>query len=150
MTRMTRFWLSLEQGARLQELIEQMEGGEGLRRKFPAPTLWTWRKPLHRMSKGSNYRYSPGEKIHEVFISEDEARTTVELEKCSSSNRRRRSGLAISGAPRGNRCRQVIAIRATRTQNGRTWMASSSPSPLSKNYTRQEKTRRRRILVTGA
>jgi UDP-N-acetylglucosamine 4,6-dehydratase/5-epimerase len=78
--RMTRFWLTLEQGVRFViRCIEQMRGGEVFVPKIPSMTITDLAKAVAPASTISVTGIRPGEKLHEVLISEDEARTTVEL-----------------------------------------------------------------------
>ena len=80
--RMTRFWLSLEQGVRfVVSCIEQMEGGEVFIPKIPSMKVIDLAKAIAPNVKMDIIGIRPGEKLHEVLISEDEARNTVELEK---------------------------------------------------------------------
>ncbi len=80
--RMTRFWLSLEQGALFViTCIEQMEGGEVFVPKIPSTTIVDLAKAIAPEAEIETIGIRPGEKLHEVLISEDEARTTVELER---------------------------------------------------------------------
>lgn len=80
--RMTRFWLSLEQGVRFViNCIEQMEGGEVFVPKIPSMKVIDLAKAIAPKAKIDIIGIRPGEKLHEVLISEDEARHTVELEK---------------------------------------------------------------------
>jgi UDP-N-acetylglucosamine 4,6-dehydratase len=79
--RMTRFWISLEQGARFViRCIEQMHGGEVFVPKIPSMSLLDLAKAVAPNAQVDIIGIRPGEKLHEVLISEDEARTTVELE----------------------------------------------------------------------
>jgi UDP-N-acetylglucosamine 4,6-dehydratase len=79
--RMTRFWLSLEQGVRFTiRATESMQGGEVFIPKLPSMRVVDLAMAL---APGCTIEYigiRPGEKLHEVLISEDEARHTVELE----------------------------------------------------------------------
>jgi UDP-N-acetylglucosamine 4,6-dehydratase len=79
--RMTRFWLSLEQGVRFViRAIEQMHGGEVFVPKIPSTRITD---VAHTIAPGAPIEQigiRPGEKLHEVLIHEDEARSTVELE----------------------------------------------------------------------
>lgn len=79
--RMTRFWLSLEQGVRFTiRCIEQMQGGEVFVPKIPSTRIVDLAKAI---APGCEIEYigiRPGEKLHEVLISEDEARHTIELD----------------------------------------------------------------------
>ena len=80
--RMTRFWLSLEQGVRFViESIEQMEGGEVFVPKIPSTKVTDLAKAIAPNAKLEIIGIRPGEKLHEMLISEDEARHTVELER---------------------------------------------------------------------
>ena len=80
--RMTRFWLSLEQGVRFViQCIEQMEGGEVFVPKIPSTKVTDLAKAIASDAQIEIIGIRPGEKLHEVLISEDEARHTVELEK---------------------------------------------------------------------
>ncbi len=78
--RMTRFWLSLEQGVRfVLHSIEIMQGGEVFVPKLPSTSLMDLAKVIAPQAQLEEVGVRPGEKLHEVLISEDEARTTVEL-----------------------------------------------------------------------
>jgi UDP-N-acetylglucosamine 4,6-dehydratase len=80
--RMTRFWLSLDQGVRFViSCIEQMEGGEVFVPKIPSMNVADLGKAIAPNAKIEIIGIRPGEKLHEVMISEDESRHTVELEK---------------------------------------------------------------------
>jgi len=77
--RMTRFWLPLERGVKFViQCIERMHGGEIFVPKLPSMKLID---VADAIAPGCEIEYigiRPGEKLHEVLISEDEARTTVE------------------------------------------------------------------------
>jgi UDP-N-acetylglucosamine 4,6-dehydratase len=79
--RMTRFWITLEQGVRFViRCIEQMHGGEVFVPNIPSMNIMDLAKAI---APGCEIEYigiRPGEKLHEVLISEDEARHTVELD----------------------------------------------------------------------
>ncbi len=79
--RMTRFWISLEQGVRFViRCIEGMHGGEVFVPKIPSMTIMDLAKVIAPQAQVNITGIRPGEKLHEVLISEDEARATVELE----------------------------------------------------------------------
>lgn len=79
--RMTRFWITLEQGVRfVVKCIERMHGGEIFVPKIPSMTLVDMAKTV---APGCEIEYigiRPGEKLHEALVSEDEARHTLEAE----------------------------------------------------------------------
>ena len=79
--RMTRFWISLEQGVRFViRCVEQMHGGEVFVPKLPSMTVLDLARAVAPEAEIKTIGIRPGEKLHEVLISEDEARTTIELE----------------------------------------------------------------------
>lgn len=79
--RMTRFWISLEQGVRFViRCTEQMYGGEVFVPKIPSMSIIDLAKIIAPEAKVNVIGIRPGEKLHEVLISEDEARTTVEMD----------------------------------------------------------------------
>jgi len=79
--RMTRFWLSLEQGVHfVMTCIEQMEGGEVFVPKIPSTKVTDLAKAIAPDAKIEIIGIRPGEKLHEDLLSSDEARNTIELE----------------------------------------------------------------------
>jgi len=79
--RMTRFWLSLEQGVRFViSCIEQMEGGEVFVPKIPSTKVTDLAHAIAPDAEIETIGIRPGEKLHEVLISVDEARNTIELD----------------------------------------------------------------------
>ncbi|MBF8255917.1 MAG: UDP-N-acetylglucosamine 4,6-dehydratase [Anaerolineales bacterium] len=80
--RMTRFWLSLEQGVRFTiRCIEEMEGGEVFVPKIPSMRVAELAKAMAPASRIEVVGIRGGEKLHEVLISEDEARHTIEMDE---------------------------------------------------------------------
>jgi UDP-N-acetylglucosamine 4,6-dehydratase len=78
--RMTRFWISLEQGVRFViRAAENMHGGEVFVPKIPSMTVIDLARAIAPKAKIDIVGIRPGEKLHEVLISDDEARQTVEL-----------------------------------------------------------------------
>ena len=79
--RMTRFWLTLEQGARFViRCMEQMLGGEVFVPKIPSMKILDLANVIAPEADVEIIGIRPGEKLHEVLIHEDEARSTVELD----------------------------------------------------------------------
>jgi UDP-N-acetylglucosamine 4,6-dehydratase len=80
--RMTRFWITLDQGVHfVMDCIEQMQGGEVFVPKIPSMKITDLANAVAPGTKVEVIGIRPGEKLHEVLISEDEARTTIELDK---------------------------------------------------------------------
>src|SRR5512143_3945277 len=68
--RMTRFWLSLEQGVRFViSCIEQMEGGEVFVPKIPSTRVLDLARAIAPDAQVEIIGIRPGEKLHEVLIS---------------------------------------------------------------------------------
>jgi len=78
--RMTRFWITLEQGVRLViEAIETMHGGEIYVPKIPSMKITDLARIVGPDCKLKETGIRPGEKLHEVLLTDDEARHAVEL-----------------------------------------------------------------------
>jgi len=79
--RMTRFWITLEQGVALvMTAFASMQGGEVFVPKIPSMNL---RDLAEVVAPGCRHEYvgiRSGEKLHEVMIPADEARNTVEVD----------------------------------------------------------------------
>lgn len=79
--RMTRFWITLEQGVRFViRCLEEMQGGEIVVPKIPSMRMMDVATCVGAGCEIETIGIRPGEKVHEVLVSEDEARNTVELE----------------------------------------------------------------------
>lgn len=79
--RMSRFMLTLEQGVEFViSCVELMHGGEVFVPKIPSMKVMDIAKTLAPECEIKFIGIRPGEKLHETLISEDEARTTVELD----------------------------------------------------------------------
>jgi UDP-N-acetylglucosamine 4,6-dehydratase len=80
-SRMTRFWITLEQGVRFViRCIEQMHGGEIFVPKIPSMTLLEMAEAVAPGCEIEAIGIRPGEKLHEVLLSEDEARNALEMD----------------------------------------------------------------------
>ncbi len=80
--RMTRFWLTLEHGVRFViGAIEQMHGGEIFVPKIPSMRLLDLAEVVAPGCLVEYIGIRPGEKLHEVLLSEDEARSAVEVDE---------------------------------------------------------------------
>lgn len=78
--RMTRFWISLEQGVRFViSCTEQMLGGEVFVPKIPSMKVVDLARAVAPKARIETIGIRPGEKLHEVLISDDEARSTVDV-----------------------------------------------------------------------
>lgn len=79
--RMTRFWLTLEQGVRFViHCTELMLGGEVFVPKIPSTRIVDLARVIAPDAELDVIGIRAGEKLHEVLINEDEARNTRELE----------------------------------------------------------------------
>ena len=81
--RMTRFWITLEQGVNfVLKCLEMSEGGELFVPKIPSMNIMDIAKAIAPHCKYEVVGIRPGEKIHEVLITEDDARHTLQMEDC--------------------------------------------------------------------
>jgi UDP-N-acetylglucosamine 4,6-dehydratase len=79
--RMTRFWITLDQGVSfVVRCIEQMHGGEVFVPKIPSMNIMDLAAAMAPGRRIEEIGIRPGEKVHEVLLSEDEARHSVELD----------------------------------------------------------------------
>ncbi len=78
--RMTRFWITLEQGINfVLSSLEMMVGGEVFIPKLPSMNIMNLVKAINPEAKIEIIGIRPGEKIHELLITKDEARNTLEF-----------------------------------------------------------------------
>lgn len=79
--RMTRFWITLEQGVEfVLKSLDRMQGGEVFVPKIPSMRITDLAKAIAPECRMESVGIRPGEKLHEMMISEDDARNTVEFD----------------------------------------------------------------------
>jgi len=79
---MTRFWITLDQASHFVLFaLAHMAGGEVFVPKIPSMRIVDLAKAIGPDCKQEIVGIRPGEKIHEVLISRDDARNTVEFNK---------------------------------------------------------------------
>jgi UDP-N-acetylglucosamine 4,6-dehydratase len=79
--RMTRFWITLDQGVRFViRCIEQMEGGEVFVPKIPSMKMTDLAQAIAPGAEHVEVGIRPGEKLHEALIGADESRLVREFE----------------------------------------------------------------------
>ena len=77
--RMTRFWITLEQGVDfVLKSLERMVGGEIFVPKLPSMNIMDLAKTIGPECKAKVVGTRPGEKLHEVMIPRDESINTLE------------------------------------------------------------------------
>lgn len=80
-SRMTRFWITLEQGVNfVLQSLETMVGGELFVPKLPSMNIMDLAKAIAPESAVDIIGIRPGEKLHEVMIPRDEAIRSIEFE----------------------------------------------------------------------
>ncbi|MCE9640168.1 MAG: UDP-N-acetylglucosamine 4,6-dehydratase (inverting) [Betaproteobacteria bacterium] len=81
--RMTRFWITLGQGVQfVLDSLERMQGGEIFVPKIPSMTVVDVAKVVAPECRHKIIGIRPGEKLHEIMITEDDALNTVEFDTC--------------------------------------------------------------------
>jgi len=79
--RMTRFWITLDQGAKMVlDTFARMKGGEIFVPKIPSTGIMDVVEAIAPDCEVKFIGIRPGEKIHEVLISEDDGRLTLEYD----------------------------------------------------------------------
>jgi UDP-N-acetylglucosamine 4,6-dehydratase len=79
--RMTRFWITLPQGVNfVLSSLSLMKGGEIFVPKIPSMSTVEMARAIAPHLPHRVVGIRPGEKLHEVMVPEDDARSTVELE----------------------------------------------------------------------
>jgi len=80
-TRMTRFWLTLEQGVRfVLASLQRMEGGEIFVPKIPSMSILDLATAIAPECETTLVGVRPGEKLHEIMVPIDDARHTLEFD----------------------------------------------------------------------
>lgn len=79
--RMTRFWITVEQGVNfVLDCLKRMVGGELFVPKLPSMNIMDLAKAIAPDCKTKIIGIRPGEKLHEVMIPKDDARRTLEFD----------------------------------------------------------------------
>ena len=80
--RMTRFWITLEQGVELVfKALEESKGGETYISKIPSFHIGDLAKAMLPDCTINEFGIREGEKLHEVMVTKDDSRTTYEYDK---------------------------------------------------------------------
>jgi len=78
--RMTRFWITLQQGIDfVLSCLDMMQGSEIFVPKIPSMKVTDLAEVMAPQCKTHIVGIRPGEKLHEIMITEDDARSTLEL-----------------------------------------------------------------------
>ena len=79
---MTRFWITLEQGVNfVLECMDKMVGGELFVPKIPSMKIMDLAIAIGPECKIETIGIRAGEKLHEVMITKDDARRTIDVGK---------------------------------------------------------------------
>lgn len=80
--RMTRFWITLEQGVELVfKAMEESKGGETYISKIPSFHIGDLAKAMLPDCTINEFGIREGEKLHEVMVTRDDSRSTFEYDK---------------------------------------------------------------------
>lgn len=80
--RMTRFWITLDQGVELVfKALKESKGGETYISKIPSFHIGDLAKAMLPECKINEFGIREGEKLHEVMITKDDSLTTYEYDK---------------------------------------------------------------------
>lgn len=80
-TRMTRFWITLEQGVDfVLKAFQRMRGGEVFVPKIPSMRVVDLARAIGPECRIETVGIRPGEKLHETLVSEDDARVALQYD----------------------------------------------------------------------
>lgn len=80
--RMTRFWISLEEGVKLViKALEEAKGGETFISKIPSFKITDLAEAMAPGMQTKEIGIRPGEKLHEVMVTVEDSMTTYEYDK---------------------------------------------------------------------
>ena len=80
--RMTRFWISLDEGVKLViKALEEATGGETFISKIPSFKVTDLAKAMLPDCKMPEIGIRPGEKLHEIMVTTEDSMTTYEYDK---------------------------------------------------------------------
>lgn len=80
--RMTRFWISLEEGVKLViKALEEANGGETFISKIPSFKITDLAQAMLPGCKMSEIGIRPGEKLHEIMVTTEDSMNTYEYDK---------------------------------------------------------------------
>lgn len=80
--RMTRFWISLEEGVKLViKALDEANGGETFISKIPSFKITDLAKAMLPDCEMPEVGIRPGEKLHEIMVTTEDSMTTYEYEK---------------------------------------------------------------------
>jgi UDP-N-acetylglucosamine 4,6-dehydratase/5-epimerase len=104
--RMTRFWITLDQGVRfVLESLGRMQGGEIFVPKIPSMNIMDMARAIAPDCQTEMIGIRPGEKLHEVMVPADDAHNTIEFDDhfviLPSFRRSVAEGYSLNG---GRRC----------------------------------------------
>ena len=133
--RMTRFWITLEQAVDFVIYVLEQDGRRrGVRPQDPEHAGHRHRRGAsHRTPSSKIIGIRPGEKLHEVLVTEDESRHALRARRQLRDHAGVRVVAAAAGRRRLARSRAASATRATRTTSGSTptscvtWRRTSRP-----------------------
>ncbi len=81
-SRMTRFWITLQQGVEfVSDCLQRMHGGELFVPKIPSMRILDLVESLHPGIAVREIGIRPGEKLHEVLCPKDDSHLTLEFDK---------------------------------------------------------------------
>ena len=80
---MTRFWITLDQAVHfVLASLNKMKGGEIFVPRIPSMKIMDLAKAIDPKCKQEIVGIRPGEKVHEILLSEDEARNAAQYSEC--------------------------------------------------------------------
>jgi len=121
--RMTRFWITLDQAVHFViKTLELSKGGEIFVPRIASMKITDLAQAIAPDCKLEEVGIRPGEKLHEILISEDDARNTVEFNECyiiQPNPDAKEEFIKTNGNVRGNACDDGFSYTSN---NNTDWM----------------------------
>ncbi len=116
--RMTRFWITIDQGVRfVASVIERMQGGEVFVPKLPAVKIADLARAMAPDCEMKIIGIRPGEKLHESLISADEAPMTIDMGDRFILLPAQPTGAAQQWIEKGRRAEEGFCYSSDRIEN---------------------------------
>jgi len=142
--RMTRFWITLDRGVNfVLDCLERMVGGELFVPKLPSMNIMDLAKAIAPKCQTRIIGIRPGEKLHEVMITKDDARKTLEFDNYYIIQPQFRF---FEGRFKNNGGKSVPEDFEYNSQSNTWWLTENNLKDMLENYQREHSKESRESL----
>ena len=141
---MTRFWITLDRGVNfVLDCLERMVGGELFVPKLPSMNIMDLAKAIAPKCQTRIIGIRPGEKLHEVMITKDDARKTLEFDNYYIIQPQFRF---FEGRFKNNGGKSVPEDFEYNSQSNTWWLTENNLKDMLENYQREHSKESRESL----